>query len=183
MDDPDGLAQHPDLAAAGAAMRAAWREDQEAATRDAAEDWAHRQTLSDRLRAHMHRGDVLAVTVAGTHFVGLVEEVGGDLLAVRTPTGRVDIHLAPTVPLLVEVATRAIEGGHRGTDAAGGRFIQALRARERDPRATVGTVHDPTGVDGHLVVGADHVVIGRASAGELVVPLAGVAWVAPCRSG
>ena len=61
----DDLSQHPDLAATSAAMRAAWREEQEAATRDAAEDWHHRQTLVDRLRAHMHRGDGVTVTVLG----------------------------------------------------------------------------------------------------------------------
>ena len=38
-------------------MRAEWRAEQEAATRDAAEDWSHRQTLSTGCAAHMHPGD------------------------------------------------------------------------------------------------------------------------------
>ena len=79
---------HPDLVATGAAMREAWRAEQEAAARDARESWTHRQTVTDRLRAHMHRGDTLTVTVAGHRLIGTVEEVGDDLLALRTPSGR-----------------------------------------------------------------------------------------------
>jgi hypothetical protein len=181
-DVPDpGSLEHPDLAQAGASMRAAWREEQEAATRDAVEDWAHRQKFEDRLRTHMHRGDALTVHVAGSRFAGIVDEIGEDLLALRTTDGRVDIHVTPTVPLWVQV-TRASKGGHRGSAAAGGQFVHALRARERDPAVQVGTVHEPSGLTGRLVVAADHVVITATAGGELVVPLSGVAWVAP-RSG
>ena len=94
-----------------------WRAEQDAATRDAAEDWAHRQTLEDRLRAHMHRGDEITVTIGGHRVVGTVEEVGTDLLALRSSSGRVDVHLTPTIPFFFEVATHAHQGGHRGSDA------------------------------------------------------------------
>jgi hypothetical protein len=175
-DPPDGLPEHPDLADTSAAMRAEWRAEQEAATRDAVEDWALRQTLEDRLRAHMHRGDDVAITVVGHRIAGTAEEVGPDLLALRTQAGRVDVHLTATIPFWFEVATRATEGGHRGSDAAGGRFRAALMMRGTDARVALGTRDHPDGIDGSLVVGADHVVLTRAGS-EIVVPIADVAWV------
>jgi hypothetical protein len=172
------LSGHPDLAATGAAMRAAWRAEQEAATRDARADWTHRLTLVDRLRAHMHRGDTLVVAVAGHGVTGSVEEVGDDLLALMSPGGRVDIHLAPTIPMTFEVSA-AREGGHRGSDAAGGRFRHALIAREQDRRVRLGTVLQPEGLEGELRVSADHVAITTQAGREVVVPISGVAWVRP----
>ena len=180
-DPPDELSEHPDLADTSAAMRATWRAEQDAATRDAVEDWAHRQTLVDRLRAHMHRGDDLTVTVAGHRLVGTVEEVGPDLLAIRASSGRVDVHLTPTIPLRFEVSTRATEGGHRGSDAAGGRFRTALIAREQDGSVTLGTIDERDGINGVLVGGADHVLLRRADGRELVVPTRDVAWISPSR--
>jgi hypothetical protein len=160
-------------------MRAEWREEQEAATRDAAEDWVHRQTIEDRLRAHMHRGDTLAMVVAGQRFVGEAEEVGATLVALRTAAGRVDIHLAPSVPFRFSVARRATVGGHRGSDVAGGRFRAALLARERDARVRIGTLHDPDGVAGSVVVSADHVLVTGPEHDETVIPITDVAWIAP----
>ena len=181
MNEPDGLSEHPDLGDTSAAIRATWRAEQDAATRDAAEDWAHRQTLEDRLRAHMHRGDEITVTIGGHRVVGTVEEVGTDLLALRSSSGRVDVHLTPTIPFFFEVATHAHQGGHRGSDAAGGRFRNALVAHERDASVTLGTAHEHDGVNGAIVVGADHVMLHRADGRELVVPTSAVAWISPAR--
>jgi hypothetical protein len=175
----ESLSHHPDLASTGAAMREAWRAEQEAAARDARESWTHRQTVTDRLRAHMHRGDTLTVTVAGHRLTGTVDEVGNDLLALRTASGRVDVHLAPTIWLQIDVAAAARTGGHRGSNAAGGRFRHALVGRERDPRVRVGTLAEPGGVDGTVEVGADHVVVTTASGRTVIVPMAAVAWVSP----
>jgi hypothetical protein len=175
----ESLSHHPDLAATGAAMREAWRAEQEAAARDARESWTHRQTVTDRLRAHMHRGDTLTVTVAGHRLIGTVEEVGDDLLALRTPSGRVDVHLAATIWFQIDVAAPARSGGHRGANAAGGRFRYALVGRERDPRVRVGTLAEPAGIDGTLEVGADHVVVMTATGRTLMVPMTAVTWVSP----
>ena len=98
-DLPDDLSEHPDLGDTSAAMRATWRAEQDAATRDAVEDWAHRQTLVDRLRAHMHRGDDLTVTIGGHRVVG--HGRGGRDRSGRDAharPGRVDVHLTPTIP-------------------------------------------------------------------------------------
>ena len=180
-DQGDGLEAHPDLGAAGATMREAWRAEQEAATKDAVEARAHRQTLQDRFREHMHRGDRIAVTVAGQRIAGVPEEIGDDLLAVRTLSGRVDIHLSPTIPFWYEIVEKPQEGGHRGSDSAGGRFVGALLAREQEAQATIGTIFDADGIEGKLVVGTDHVVIVARAGKETTVPIAHVTWVAPTR--
>jgi hypothetical protein len=125
----------------------------------------------------MHRGDEIAITVAGHRVAGTPEEVGPDLLAVRTPAGRVEVHQTATIPFWFEVAMRATEGGHRGSDAAGGRFRAALMMRGADARVTLGTRDHPDGIDGSLVVGADHVVLTRTGGLEVVVPIVDVAWV------
>jgi hypothetical protein len=178
MDDrPDDLSEHPDLGETAAAMRAAWRAEQEAATRDAVEDWAHRRTLEDRLRASMHRGDEVTVAVGDHRVVGTVEEVGADLLALRTHAGRVDVHVTPAVAMTLEVSARAREGGHRGTDVAGGRFRNALVAREREARVALGTASDPHGIEGAIVVGADHVALQRPDGPELLVRTSEIAWI------
>jgi hypothetical protein len=172
------LSEHPDLAATGAAMRAEWRAEQEAATRDARADWTHRLALVDRLRGHMHRGDTLIAAVAGHRVTGSVEEVGDDLLALMTPAGRVDIQLAPTIPVTFE-ASAARTGGHRGSDAAGGRFRHALIAREQDARVRLGTLEEPEGLEGQLRVSVDHIALVTPTGRELLVPMTCVAWVAP----
>jgi hypothetical protein len=174
---PDELSEHPDLSATGAAMRAAWRAEEEAATRDAAEHWQHNLALADRMRAYMHHGDAVAVVVAGRRLTGLVEEVGADLLALRTASGRVELHLTATIPLEVTVSAPARAGGDRGTDA-GGSFRGALLARERDARVLLGTLADPDGRAGALTVAADHVVLHTGDA-EIAVPLASIAWISP----
>jgi hypothetical protein len=173
----DDLSEHPDLAEAGAAMRAEWRAEQDLASRDASADWTHRQTLVDRLRAHMHHGDRVTVVVGELRMSGEPDEIGQDLLALRTPIGRVDIHLGARVPFRVEIAERATGGGHRGSDAAGGSFRQALMVRERDPRVRVGAGQDPDGVEGRLTVGVDHVVLVDAARVETILRIDDVVWI------
>ncbi|MGQ0825023.1 MAG: hypothetical protein ACT4OX_08370 [Actinomycetota bacterium] len=177
----DDIESHPDLAPAAAAMREEWRTEQEAATADAAQDWYHRKSLVDVFREHMHCGDRIAIVVTGWRVVGVPEEVGDDLVAIRTLGGRVDVHLAPTIPLWHELYEHSTEGGHRGVDAAGGRFVNALMMHEGEMEATVGTVFDPGGMDGRLSVGADHVVIVARGGAQTFVPIAQVAWVSPRR--
>jgi hypothetical protein len=181
-DEGDGLEAHPDLGATGASMREQWRAEQEAAMKDAVESRAHRLTLQDRFREHMHRGDRIAVTVAGRRIAGVPEEIGADLLAVRTLLARVDIHLCPTIPFWYELVEKSPQGGHRGSDSAGGTFQGALLVREQDAHATIGTIFDADGIDGKLVVGTDHVVIVARTGKETTVPIAQVSWVAPTRS-
>jgi hypothetical protein len=158
-----------------ARLRGEWRAEQEAAARDAVEAWAQGRALVDVLRDHMHRGDTLAVTVGGVRFTGVADEVGADLLALRTAAGRVDVQLAPTVPVLVEVAGRAARGGHRGADVAGGSFRQAL-VRRAGADVVVGVVGAPEPLAGRLAVGADHVTVATRGGPDATVALAHVAW-------
>ena len=159
-DQGDGLEAHPDLGAAGATMREAWRAEQEAATKDAVEARAHRQTLQDRFREHMHRGDRIAVTVAGQRIAGVPEEIGDDLLAVRTLSGRVDIHLSADDPVLVRDRRETTRKAATAVPIPrAGASVGALLAREQEAQATIGTIFDADGIEGQLVVGTDHVVI------------------------
>src|SRR5437763_13568174 len=92
----DGL-DHPDLAGVGADMRAEWRDEQEAATEDAAAQWRHSRTLADWLTQRTHAGDRIAISVGAQRFAGLVEEVSDDLIGLRARVGR-------DAPLLIAAA-------------------------------------------------------------------------------
>ncbi|MDQ1460313.1 MAG: hypothetical protein QOI08_1797 [Actinomycetota bacterium] len=172
-------ADHPDLTGIAGEMRAQWRAEQESAAADAAAQWRHTRSLTDWLRARMHAGDRIAVTVASQFFVGLVDEVGDDLLALRCGFGRVEIQLSVVIPIAIEFVEHATEGGRR---APGGRTFHAtLVARDTQRDVSVGTMLQPEGVDGTLLVGRDFVsVVNRANV-ETVVPVAHVAWVTVAR--
>jgi hypothetical protein len=179
MGDPDDIAAHPDLGSVGAAMRSTWAAEQDDASRDAQENFQRNQTLREWLIAAMHAGDRLAVTIVDQRFTGVVEEVGDDLLALRAMFGRVDLHLAPGIPLHIEVVDHPVAGGARGrTD---GSFASAVAARDPAADMSVGTTFHPDGLDGLITAGRDFVTI-RAKAGAVtVVHLAQVAWVAARR--
>ena len=175
----DGL-EHPDLAGVAGEMRAQWRAEQVDAAADAAAAWRHGRQLTDWLTERMHAGDRIAVTVTGTRFAGLVEEVGSDLIALRCPFGRVDIHVVSGISLFVDIADKAVSGGTRaGTTRS---FHDALAARDARPDMTVGTLHDTDGLDGTLFVGADFVSVVARLGAETVVPIDNVAWVCARRS-
>ena len=179
MGDPDDIAAHPDLGSVGASMRSTWAAEQDDATRDARENFQRNQTLREWLIAAMHAGDRLAVTIVDQRFTGLVEEVGDDLLALRAVFGRVDLHLAPGIPLRIEVVDHPASGGARGrTD---GSFASAVAARDPAADMSVGTASHPDGLDGIVTAGRDFLTI-RAEAGAVtVVHLAQVAWVSARR--
>jgi hypothetical protein len=179
MSDSDDLSAHPDLGAVGASMRSEWAAEQHEATRDAQENFQRNQTMREWLIAAMHAGDRIAVTIVDQRFTGVVEEVGDDLLGLRAIFGRVDLHLAPGIPLHIEVVDHPRAGGSRGrTD---GTFAGAVAARDPDADMSVGTAFHPDGLDGTITAGRDFVTI-RAKAGAVtVVHLAQVAWVAARR--
>ena len=170
---------HPDLTAIAGEMRAEWRAGQESATADAAAQWRHNRTLADWLRERMHAGDEIAVTLAAARFVGFVEEVGDDLVAVRCPSGRVEIHVCAGIPIAVEVVEHATDGGTRALARRG--FRDALVARDAQTGVSVGTLARPDGIDGSLLVGRDFVTVVARDGTETIVPIDHVAWVAPVR--
>ncbi|MDQ1382980.1 MAG: hypothetical protein QOG65_359 [Actinomycetota bacterium] len=180
-DQPDwaGNTDHPDLTGIAGEMRAEWRAEQESAAADAAAQWRHGRSLTDWLRARMHAGDRIAVRVASQFFVGLVDEVGDDLLALRCGFGRVEIQLSAVIPIAIEFVEHATDGGRR---APGGRtFHAALVARDAQRDVSVGTMLQPEGVEGTLLVGRDFVSVVNRSSVETVVPLPQVAWVTVSR--
>ena len=174
--DPE---RHPDLTRVAGEMRAAWREEQEAATADAAAHWRHTRGLNDWLRDRMHAGDVVVVTVPARRFEGRIEEVGPDLVALRCAHGLVEIQLNVAIPTAFELVEHATKGGTRSSMHR--TFRDALLARDTQADVIVATVLQPAGVAGTILVGRDVVTVVEAAGTETVVPLAQVAWVAPSR--
>ncbi len=178
--NPDDLSSHPDLGPLGARMRSAWTQEQEDATADAREQFQRHQTLHDWLLAAMHAGDRLAITVVDQRFTGTVEEIGDDLIGLRAMFGRVDIHVAPGIPLLIELEDHPRSGGHRGD--ADVSFRAALAKRDPEAETSVGTVSQPQGIDGIMTAAVDF-VISKAKAGAVkVLPMSQIAWVANRRT-
>jgi hypothetical protein len=171
--------QHPDLAAVGGDMREQWRAETDAATADAAAQWRHSRTLVDWLTERMHAGDRIQVAIGDQRFMGTVEEAGADLVAIMAVFGRVDIHVMPSLPLFIEIHDKASAGGERAMTNR--TFRAALLARDGRDDLTVGTVHDPEGLDGALYVGSDFVSVVAKLGRETVVPLDSVTWVSPRR--
>ena len=166
---------HPDLTAVGGEMRAEWRAETEAATGDAQAAWRHSRTLVDWCTERMHAGDRIAITVGGQRFAGTVQEAGPDLVALQAVFGRVDVHVVPAVPIFLEIHDKAASGGDRARSQR--TFREALLARDGRPDLTVGTIHDPEGLDGALFVGHDFVSVVAKLGAETVLPLGCVTWV------
>jgi hypothetical protein len=181
-DPPDDTP--PDLGATGAAMREEWRTEQEAVTDDAAEQWRHSRTLLDFARDHMHRGDRVAITVAGHRAVGEIVEVASDRIAVLDesfPGGhRVDVHVVDSVPLTLRVVERARAGGRSGAHTTTFR-ARLLELESAGTLVAIATVTDPEALVGSLSVGGDIVVIATPIGIETVIALSAVASVSPTR--
>jgi hypothetical protein len=177
--DPDdgGRPDHPDLSGIAGDMRAEWRDEQEAAAADAATQLRHGRSLTDWLRDRMHAGDRIGVTVAAQTFVGLVEEVGEDLLVLRGAAGVVEIHVCAAIAISFELVEHATRGGRRAS--ARRTFCDALLARDTRTDVAIGTRQHPDGLHGTLLVGRDYVSIVTAARPETIVPIADIAWVAP----
>ncbi|MCU1427261.1 MAG: hypothetical protein JWL83_1261 [Actinomycetia bacterium] len=122
----------------------------------------------------------MVVVMPHVRFHGMVEAVGPDLLALRTVSGRVDVHLDAGVPLMLQIGERVREGGARDT-VSDGDFRNALLARERLGEVTLGCTLLDEPVDGKIVMGADHVcLVGRGGA-ETYFPFSCVSYVMPRR--
>jgi hypothetical protein len=172
---PDGF-DHPDLASVGAAMRSAWRVEEEQATRDALERWRRSRTIVDWFVERMNAGDVVAVTCGAQRFTGTVDEVGADLAALRTPHGRIDVHLGAATAMLFEVAEHATAGGRRASMRR--TFRDLVIAREDAHTVTIGTSFSPAGIESRVLAARDFVTIVTKDDAQIVVPFADVAWIA-----
>ena len=171
---------HPDLRATASAMRETFRAEQEAETAEALDDWRHRRSLRDIALEMVHRGDPIVAILEHVRFYGDVEAVGGNLLAIRTVLGRVDLHLHDNVSMMLQVGERIREGGARES-LDDGDFRTALIARERFGEVTLGCTFSPEPFDGTLVIGCDHVCLVGRGGGETYFPFGSVAYVMPRR--
>ena len=147
---------------------------------DTAAQWRHGRRMTDWLDERMKNGDRVAVTVAGSRFAGLVEETSPDLIALRAVFGRVDIHVAPGVPMHIQLDERFPDGGAQ--PSANRSFREVLLELDGRDDLTLGVLHDSQGLDGSIFVGDDFVSVVTRMGGETVVPLDQVAWIAPRRA-
>ncbi len=170
------------IAAAATTARHEWREEQEALTADAAEQFHHGRTVRSLLMECMRNGDRVAVVSGAHRAVGLIVEIADDLIAVRNlGSGRLDFRLADDLVFQVVVQERAI-GQPGGDELVSGSFRARLLERESaDGESTIGSLLTPEPLDGKLIVGADHVrVVGRGG-GETILPIQSIAYVGPRR--
>ena len=123
----------------------------------------------------MHAGDRMAVTIGAETFVGLCEEVGADLLALRCANGRVEIQLCASIPIRLEVVEHATQGGTRAVRRR--EFRDALLARDEQRAVRIGTLEQPDGITGTLLVSRDFVSVVSCSGLATIVPVAQIAWV------
>ncbi|MFN8037535.1 MAG: hypothetical protein U0V73_16570 [Acidimicrobiia bacterium] len=183
-----GFAAHPDLAAAGAAMRAEWREDEELYAAEALAQWQHGRRLADVFTELMHRGDTVAITLAHWTFTGVVVGTGDDLVTLRTGAGRVDVHTAlparvagdrhalVPAPVVVRVVERATAGGIRQPERLTFRARLHELVTDRAPLA-LGCASTADELRGLVTVGRDHVHVRGDDGAETYLPLAWVSWV------
>ena len=165
-----------ELAATAGALRAEWRDEQEALAREAAEAFRHQRTLRDMLLELAARGDRVAVSVGGVRVVGLISAAGAELVTLQTSAGRVEVRVDPASSVQVRVVERATAGGQRASAAV------SLRARLLELEATGAPVRldlldggEP--LVGSVMVGADHVEVAVADAGANFVSFAAIAAV------
>jgi hypothetical protein len=181
----DELAGDPELGSIAGAAREARRAEEEEYARAAARQWARHRDLLDVARELQHRGDTVAVHVAGRAFRGEIATVGHDYFQLRTPGGAVDVPLSGSAGarhVLVRVIERARRGGRRAEPAAL-TFRARLLEYDRDEiDALVGTAVSGEELRGKIVVGRDHVVVREVSANETYVSLGDVIWIHPWRA-
>ncbi len=165
-----------DLRARGAAVRAEWRDEEEAWTRAAFEHWEHGRTLADIARDCMHRGD--SISLATPHIVlrGVIAAVGSDTIRVVDSAVTTDVHLVAAAAFVLRVIERARSGGSRDADAAS-TFRARLLEHEEVPVIELGLFTHADVLTGELRVGADHVRVRSCDAIELFASTSSVAWV------
>jgi hypothetical protein len=161
----------------GRALRAEWRDDEEAWSRAALERWEQDRTLVDVLRDCMHRGDTVAFAFAACTFTGPIVAVGSDLVRVATAAGGVDVRVEATLPGVVRVVGRVPRGGARG-DGGVTTFLARLRQLDAT-RVRIGTDAAGHVATGELRLARDHVSVVDRDGDRLYLPMASVRWVRP----
>jgi hypothetical protein len=168
-----------ELRAAGAAVRAEWRADEEEWTRAALEAWEHERTLVDIARECMHRGDTIAIAVSGHAFTGAVVAVGDDVVRVATVSGSVDVNLDVDGGFMLRSVVAANAGGTRGDNTVATFRARLLELERRHQRVEVGVVMRADTMVGVLRVGRGQVSVEARDRGRTYVPVRAVGWVRP----
>jgi hypothetical protein len=172
--DFDDLSNDPTLEAPASALREEWRLEEEEYTRAAEQHWAHSRTLRDVARELMHRGDRVALELAGTVYRGTVVAVGDDYLELATAAGSIDVRIAAT-PLVVRVIERVDAGGCRAEPGSPTFRARLLEHEMIGGDLVVGTTSGSGSLQGSIVVGRDQVRV-RSDQSDAYLAIEGIAW-------
>ena len=164
-----------DLQMRAAALRSEWRDDEEAWTRAAHEQWEHGRTLRDVALDSMRRGDCVTITTTGAVLRGRIVAVGLDTVRLVDDGGFVDVLLASGAPLLMQVDTRpAADAGGVAVDAT---FRSRLLEHEGCTEIELGVSRLDGPFVGALRVSADHVRVRTRDGADAFVPQGSVVFV------
>ncbi len=125
----------------------------------------------------MARGDRIWVWCGGARIVGVPIEVDGDLLSLRTASGRTDIRLDDVPRIMMGTIEVAAVRGRTPPLASGGFRGRLLAAETSGEDYVVGVAGLDPGdlLEGRLLVGRDHVDVvgagGDGAATTVAVPL------------
>jgi hypothetical protein len=165
-----------ELRARSAAVRAEWRDDEEAWTRAAFERWEHGRTFADIARDCMHRGDIVSLATPFIVLRGVIVAVGSDTVRVVDGDTVTDVHLAASAAIVLRLVESARSGGSRSTDASS-TFRARLLDYEMIPVVDLGMFTHGDVLTGGLRVGADQVRVRSSEAIDSFVPRTSIAWV------
>jgi hypothetical protein len=165
-----------DLRARSAAVRAEWRDEEEAWTRAAFEHWEHGRTFADIARECMHRGDTMSLATPHVLLRGVIAAVGSDTVRVVDREATTDVHLVAAAAFILRVLERARSGGARSTDSSS-TFRARLFEHETISAIDLGLFTHADVLTGELRVGADHVRVRSRDGIDSFVPTSSVAWV------
>ncbi len=171
----DLFASDAELSGIGASARAEWSAEERAWAQRAFEQWQHGRSLADVARDTMHRGDEVAVDVAGARFAGTITAVGADVIRIDGRHGSVVVNLASGGAVL-RTTEAARAGGTRGDENLVNLRAALLRHELERHSVVVGT---STGeqLRGAIVVGADHVQMLAEDGLTSYVALDTLVWV------
>ena len=166
----------PDFERLGWHLRAELRAEAEEYERLAAVDALRGRRLGDVALELLHRGDVVAVDLAGRSFTGAVVYTAGDLLCVRGAGSVVDVNLE--APLSLRVVERVRRGGAGRSGGPPGFKARLFEHEAGGGTVTLGTRLVVGELSGRIdAVAVDHVLLLDADGAPWHVALTAVDFV------
>jgi hypothetical protein len=166
----------PDFERLGWHLRAELRAEAEEYERLAAVDALRGRRLGDVALELLHRGDVVAVDLAGRSFTGAVVYTAGDLLCVRGAGSVVDVNLE--APLSLRVVERVRRGGAGRSGGPPGFKARLFEHEAAGTLVEIGCRLPVADLSGRIrAVAVDHLVVDQAGGDRRYVALRAIDYV------